>query len=66
VPVIPGDTVDTLSARIQAWEHRIYPEAVGWFAAGRLEWRERAAWLDGRRLDAPVHREDRCPSVDLH
>ena len=28
VPVLPGDTPETLHARIQAEEHRIYPEAV--------------------------------------
>ena len=28
VPVLPGDTVDTLRARIQAEEHRILPEAI--------------------------------------
>jgi phosphoribosylglycinamide formyltransferase 1 len=28
VPVWPGDTVDTLSARILEQEHQLYPEAV--------------------------------------
>ena len=28
VPVIPGDTADTLAARILAVEHRLYPDAV--------------------------------------
>jgi phosphoribosylglycinamide formyltransferase-1 len=28
VPVLPGDTVDTLSARILVEEHRIYPETI--------------------------------------
>jgi phosphoribosylglycinamide formyltransferase 1 len=28
VPVLPGDTVETLSARILKEEHRIYPEAI--------------------------------------
>ncbi len=28
VPVLPGDTVETLSARILAEEHRAYPEAI--------------------------------------
>ena len=36
VPVLPGDTEDTLSSRILAEEHRIYPEAVRLFAEGRL------------------------------
>jgi phosphoribosylglycinamide formyltransferase-1 len=36
VPVLPGDTEETLSRRILAEEHRIYPEAVRLFAQGRL------------------------------
>jgi phosphoribosylglycinamide formyltransferase 1 len=36
VPVEPGDTEETLSARILAEEHRLYPEAVSLFAEGRL------------------------------
>lgn len=36
VPVRADDTEDTLSARILAEEHRLYPEAVRLFAEGRL------------------------------
>lgn len=36
VPVLDGDTEDTLAARVLAQEHRIYPQAVEWFCAGRL------------------------------
>ncbi len=36
VPVQPDDTEETLSARILAEEHRLYPEAVRLFAGGRL------------------------------
>jgi phosphoribosylglycinamide formyltransferase-1 len=36
VPVQPDDTEETLSARILAEEHRLYPEAVRLFAEGRL------------------------------
>ncbi|GAB4296631.1 MAG: phosphoribosylglycinamide formyltransferase [Desulfuromonadia bacterium] len=43
VPVLPGDSVETLSARIHRQEHRIYPEAIRLFAEGRLS-------LDGRRV----------------
>lgn len=56
VPVLPGDDEASLSARVQRWEHIVYPESVGWFAAGRLELRDGAAWLDGRRLEQPVMR----------
>ncbi|RJQ40953.1 MAG: phosphoribosylglycinamide formyltransferase [Nitrospiraceae bacterium] len=37
VPVLPGDTEDTLSERILVFEHKIYPEAVMLFSEGRLE-----------------------------
>lgn len=36
VPVRPGDDEDTLSARVLATEHVIYPLAVRWFVEGKL------------------------------
>jgi phosphoribosylglycinamide formyltransferase-1 len=57
VPVRDGDDETSLAERVLAVEHRIYPEAIRWFAAGRLRCRDGAAWLDGRRLDRPVHIE---------
>lgn len=36
VPVLPGDTAETLASRVLVQEHRIYPIAVKWFAEGRL------------------------------
>jgi phosphoribosylglycinamide formyltransferase-1 len=43
VPVLADDTVDTLSARVLAQEHRIYPEAIRIVLAG--------GWtVDGRRF----------------
>lgn len=36
VPVRADDTPDTLAARVLAQEHRIYPQAIRWFAEGRL------------------------------
>ena len=29
IPVLPGDTADTLRARVKAVEHRLLPEVVG-------------------------------------
>jgi phosphoribosylglycinamide formyltransferase 1 len=43
VPVYPDDTEQTLSARILAQEHRIYPRAIALFEQGRLE-------ISGRRV----------------
>lgn len=37
VPVVAGDTEETLAARVLAVEHRIYPQAVRWFVEGRIE-----------------------------
>jgi phosphoribosylglycinamide formyltransferase-1 len=54
VAVAPGDTEATLTARVQATEHIIYPRVLGWLAERRLQWRDGAAWLDGRRLAAPI------------
>jgi phosphoribosylglycinamide formyltransferase-1 len=36
VPVRADDTPTTLAARVLAQEHRIYPQAIRWFAEGRL------------------------------
>jgi len=34
VPVLPGDTADTLAARILVEEHRLYPRAIAMIARG--------------------------------
>ena len=47
VPALPGDTEDTLSARILKAEHRIFPEAIRLFAAGRLSVRGRKVMIEG-------------------
>jgi phosphoribosylglycinamide formyltransferase 1 len=54
VPVLPDDSETTLSARVQQSEHRIYPQAIDWFARGRLLLKDGRAWLDGKPLEAPV------------
>jgi phosphoribosylglycinamide formyltransferase-1 len=43
VPVLPGDDEASLSARILAMEHRLYPLALRLVASG-------AAWLEGSRV----------------
>src|SRR3954471_21492100 len=43
VPVLDGDTVDTLASRVLVEEHRLYPEAIGLLLEG--------SWsVDGRRF----------------
>ena len=36
VPVLDGDTEESLGQRVLACEHQIYPQAVRWFAEDRL------------------------------
>jgi len=36
VPVRENDSAETLAARILREEHRIYPQAIQWYAEGRL------------------------------
>jgi phosphoribosylglycinamide formyltransferase-1 len=58
VPVLPGDTEDALSARVQRAEHILYPQAVDWLARGRVSMRDGATWMDGKALTSP-------PVVDM-
>ena len=52
VPVYEDDTADTLSARILKEEHRIYPQAIQYYAEGRIEIKGRKVLIrNGRRLD---------------
>ena len=39
MPVLPGDTPETLAARVLAQEHRLYPAVLRRFAAGRPQHR---------------------------
>jgi len=43
VPVLEGDTVESLSARILVQEHLIYPKAIGYIVDGRIT-------VEGRRV----------------
>ncbi|MFG3450634.1 phosphoribosylglycinamide formyltransferase [Stutzerimonas stutzeri] len=44
--VEPDENVDSLTGRVHAAEHIIYPLAVRWFAEGRLRLAEQGAMLD--------------------
>ena len=37
IPVLPGDTAETLTARVLVEEHRIYPEALRMLASGEVQ-----------------------------
>ena len=54
IAVRPGDTAESLSARVQATEHILYPRVLGWIADERLAWRNGQVVFDGRALDAPI------------
>ncbi len=73
VPVLPGDTADTLGARVQAVEHRLLPAAAWALDEGRLEvrgrqvrWRQTSAGVcappGGTRRGAPDKSEPRFGS----
>jgi len=55
VPVQAGDTEESLALRVHLQEHRIYPQAVRWFAEGRLRLTPEGAMLDGAPLPATGH-----------
>src|SRR5512139_2461381 len=51
VPVYEDDTADTLAARILREEHRIYPQAIQFYAEGRIQIQGRTVRIrDGRRM----------------
>lgn len=46
VPIVDGDTTESLAQRVQAQEHVIYPMAVRWFAEKRLSMDNHQSVLD--------------------
>lgn len=57
VPVYADDTEETLGARILEQEHRILPQAIQWYAEGRLH-------VDGRKVT--VHAAYRYDAGAIH
>ena len=54
VPVLAGDTEETLSARILRQEHRLYPLVVRWFAEGRVSIAGNKVTVEGVACDATL------------
>jgi len=52
VPVLPGDTEETLHQRIHEVEYRLYPQAINYFCDGRLR-------VEGRRTYIMEEGEER-------
>ena len=47
VPVLDGDTEESLSGRILQQEHRIFPKAIQLYADGRIRVKGRRVFIDG-------------------
>ncbi|MGH2465871.1 MAG: phosphoribosylglycinamide formyltransferase, partial [Candidatus Limnocylindrales bacterium] len=58
VPILPGDDIAAVQARIQAVEHRLLPRAVGLLLAGAVELQQGRVRLDPNRAESnlPVPR----------
>tara|TARA_R110001592_G_scaffold363323_1_gene683925 strand:- start:18149 stop:18814 length:666 start_codon:yes stop_codon:yes gene_type:complete len=52
VPILPGDTAQTLADRVIEKEHLIYPLAAQWLVEGRLQLTNNGASLDGEPIPA--------------
>ena len=53
VPVRADDSEESLSARVQDAEHKLYPMVIDWFARGRLRCEHETVTLDGKLLEKP-------------
>jgi len=54
--VDPDETADELQHRVQAIEHKIYPEAAGLVGSGRVQFRAGQAIIDGKSAAEPIVR----------
>ena len=71
VPVLAGDTEATLAARVLEQEHRLYPAALAWLAAGQIRLEEGRAIVTANLASgalanplpqfAPLRRDDQTP-----
>ena len=57
VPVLEDDTAEDLAARILKEEHRIYPQAIQYYAEGRIE-------IEGHKVR--IRSERRMKEIALH
>ncbi|MFT4198049.1 MAG: phosphoribosylglycinamide formyltransferase [Pseudoxanthomonas sp.] len=54
VPVLAGDSAETLAARVLEREHALLPAVLALAVAGRLAERDGLAWLDGQPMFTPL------------
>ena len=52
----PGESADELQTRVQAVEHKIYPEAAGLVGSGRIVFQGGEAIIDGKPAREPMIR----------
>ena len=52
----PGESAEALKERVQALEHRIYPEAAGLVGSGRVSFDNGEAVIDGHIASDPIVR----------
>lgn len=57
LPILPGDDVTRLAARVQEEEHRLYPRAIRWVAEGRLKLHNNQVMFDESPLASPLSGE---------
>jgi phosphoribosylglycinamide formyltransferase-1 len=52
------DTAESISARVHALEHIIYPHVCTLIATGRVQWRQGSVFIDGQPLVKPIETYD--------
>ena len=62
VPVLDGDDEAALAARVLVQEHVIYPQAVRWFAEGRLRVIDGRVWFDAAQQESAALVSPTCRS----
>ncbi|MDT8428250.1 MAG: phosphoribosylglycinamide formyltransferase [Pseudomonadales bacterium] len=50
IPVLATDDSNSLAQRLAVEEHKIYPQVVSWFCAGKLQVQAQQVWLDDKPL----------------
>lgn len=54
VPVLPGDSEETLTERVHKSEHQLYPQVLVWLADGELGYHEGRPVYRGQTLTQPL------------
>lgn len=49
-----NDTAESLAAKVQKKEHKLYPLVVGWIALGRLKLKNNELIFDNKKLNKPI------------